>query len=104
MAGRGCGLCSEEAWRTLASYLGEGGPRGQHTPCFLGAVLDWPYLPMGQGGQLELQELPAGKWETQVTLQLGQRRLWGLTVGRVCSGSRIPSSQSATPSLGPSGP
>ena len=60
-----------------------GGPRGQHTPCFLEAVLDGPCLPMGQGGQPELQELPAGKWETQVALQLGQRRLWGLKVGRV---------------------
>lgn len=85
------GVDADSAVRRLGGHwhptLGGAGPRGQHTPCFLGAVLDWPCLPMGQGGQPELQELPAGKQETQVTLQLGQRDCGVLRWGGCCSGS-----------------
>lgn len=104
VVGCGFGLWSEEAWRTPGSYLG-GVLGGSTLLASLGLCWTGHASPMGDRGQPELQELPARKQEAQATLQLRQGRLWGLPVGRLLfwQPSRMPSSRSATPSLGPSG-
>ena len=74
VVGCGFGLWSEEAWRTPGSYLG-GVLGGSTLLASLGLCWTGHASPMGDRGQPELQELPARKWETQVTLQLQQSRL-----------------------------